>query len=286
MEGFIVGYPNSTISFAIPTASADGKYYSRYPSGQPGGGDTDTSAILLFEDFSGGTVGANVNQVDRFGSCTYSNTVVETGKTTSMACTASAGSTAFGYSFDLNVHGTYGDTLWFCVRMFRPTGYSDTANPWLKFFRMRTYPAGGGDLGYDDVYLYNDGTFHFIYEGVNSWQSITTTDADKPVTGVWETYDYMVVFDGTAAADGGNARVRFWKNRVLLGEVTDRVTLIGTGSYVSECHHSTYWNGGAPKNEILYVSEAAVAAKIAGVRDDTPYLATDANGLPLIALGT
>jgi hypothetical protein len=222
------------------------------------------------------------------GTYVISNTYADSG-TTSMRLDAFGGNTAFGYLLALPSSAQAGDTLWFSVRTYRPVGYSDSANPWLKFFRMHTFKSDGvSNGGYDDVYIFNDGTFHFIYEGAQIWEpgsDVSGWTGATPVIGAWETWDYAVTFDTTPKSQGGKAEVFFWKNKALVGHITDLATLAANNYKVSEIHHSSYWNGGAPQNQSLYVGRYAVAAKIVGLRDDTPFLTADSAGTPLIALG-
>lgn len=256
---------------------------------------TDLSKILRALSFSGGTVGANVNTVDRAGSCTYTSAFLEGSDTTSMALNSTAGSTSFGYSIDLS-SGEWarrGDTLWFSVRMFRPIGYVNFGSSHVKFFRFHVLTAASGHVGYNDVYLSQsneqtgastpNGSQNFIWEGAQNWENFDATTTTS--FGVWETWDYAVTFDTVAAASGGSALIRMWKNKVLLKTITDRATLTNTTDTVQEAHHTTYWNGGAPATQSLGVRLACVAGKIAGVRDDTQWMTTDSGGNFLVAAG-
>lgn len=268
------------------------------------GSSTNTAQILKYVSYTGGTNGANVSGANfsAYGTCKYSNAVVEGSDTTSMALSINAGQTAHGFAYMDPVNEAAcpkkGDTLWVSVRMFRPTGYSNQssgAGSHLKFFRIRTYNTGGGNgansPGYDDVYLASSGSssggssgsWQSFYEGTSIWNQITGP-GNEPVNNVWETYDWEVVFDNVAQASGGQGRIRFWRNKILLGEVS-RTTLTNATAFGQEVHYSTYWNGGAPQTQTMYINKVAIAIKKAGGRDDSSYLTTDSSGRPLIAVG-
>lgn len=257
-----------------------------------GGSSTNLAAIWRYTNFGVGQT-AGAAPVDSWigsvgGSYQISNSVGDAGPT-SLALAALAGNTNFGYYLQMTANAVPGDSLWYSVRTFAPTGYNYTATPYLKFLRYHTFttPTGnsGNNGGYDDIYHDNDGHFHFIYEGESVNENFAGgSTAFAPVNNVWETWDYRVVFGTVPLSSGGTADVYFWKNKVLIGRLQDRITMLGSGYSCREIHHSTYWNGGASQNQTLYIGRYAVAAKIAGLRDDTPFLNTDTNGYPLIAL--
>lgn len=262
------------------------------PSGQgytPASG-TNLAGIWRYMNFGSGQTSGSA-PVDSWigyigGTHPISNTFADLG-TTSMSLVAVNGSTGFGYLLGLPNNLVVGDTLWYSMRHYRPTGWLDTsAGGHVKFLRYHTFVTGGGNGGYDDIYLNNNGSYYFIYEGEqNPEDLIGGSTAFAPVTGVWETYDYKVVFDTSPVSTGGLAEISFWKNKTLISHITDRRTLNNSSDYCAEIHDRTYWNNGSPQNQTMYVGRYAVAAKIAGVRDDTSKLTTDAAGTRLIALG-
>lgn len=274
-----------------PTAAT-----SRYSAASSG--STDLANIWRYQDFGTGfTVGntPTASWMGLFGTAVVSNTFADLG-TTSMRLDAFSGNTSFGYYLALPTNLVEGDTLWFSARMYRPTGYSDvSAGGHLKFYRFHTFTSGAAHGGYIDMYLGTGGGFHFIYEGTqgNYGQPWVPDNNDAsggflgyaPTTGVWETYDMCAVMGHVPKDSGGLAEVWFWKGKNLVGHVTSRETMTLANYTCSEIHHTTYWNNGAPQNESLYIGRFAVAAKIAGVRDDTNLLTTDTSGNRLIAVG-
>jgi hypothetical protein len=188
-----------------------------------------------------------------------------------------------------------GGELWFRVRTFMPTGFSYNSTgegDHLKFFRFHTMSTSNSNEGYDDIYINPPGSnppFQFIYEGEQVWDYIGTlnglltgvltgTHTDQIVLGQWETYEYWVKFDTVAVKNGGQAEVRFWKNGALMADMTDRITLKTTDGYSDQTNLFTYWNGGAPQTEAMYVDDLELTT-------DTPS-AKDAAGHPYIGVGS
>ena len=96
----------------------------------------------------------------------------------------------------------------------------------------------------DDIYINPPGSevpLQFIYEGAHKWTKIgTQQDAIQPDS--WECYEYYLKLDDKSVADGGEARVRMWKNGKLLADITDRITLKKPDGYADGAFLFTYWN--------------------------------------------
>jgi hypothetical protein len=212
--------------------------------------------------------------------------------------TVSAGSTAYGQWGGVITHPAAvqrGGQLWFRVRTFMPVGFnynSTGEGDHLKFFRFHTLSPSNSNEGYDDIYINPAGSnppFQFIYEGEQVWDLIGTVagkltanvlgdNSDAIVLGQWETYEYWVKFDTVAVKNGGQAEVRFWKNGALMADMTDRITLSTSDGYSDQTNLFTYWNGGAPATESMYVDDLVLTT-------DTPS-AKDAAGHPFIGVGS
>ena len=146
----------------------------------------------------------------------------------------------------------------------------------LKFLRIHTLTAGGSNIGYNDLYFSAKSVttpFAFIYEGAPNWVTMGKLD-DLPVQDTWESYEMAVTLDTVPVANGGKARVRIWKNGELLKDITDRITLKHEDAYANRALLFTYWNGGAPKDQHMYVDEITVTNEVPSRRDSqgNPYI--------------
>ncbi len=175
-----------------------------------------------------------------------------------------------------------GGEAWFRVRVYWPSGFDYTApgaGGRLKFLRLHTQTSGGANIGYDDIYINGPGSnpqFQYIYETVDQWVPLGGA-AEQIKFNVWETYEFYVKFDTVPVSQGGQARVRFWKNGNLVRDISDKVTLSQSTGKIDSALLFTYWNGNAPKTQSLYVDDVVVTS-------DTPP-GRDAQGNPFIGLG-
>lgn len=156
-----------------------------------------------------------------------------------------------------------GETIWFLVHTYMPKEfdhYAYSAGNRLKFLRLQTLTATGNNIGYNDIYFDMKNVvnpFAYIYEGENAWVEIGGA-SDYPVKDTWESYEIAVTFDNVSVDKGGKAQVKFWKNGVLLKDITNRITLRDADAYSDRALLFTYWNGGSPKDQFMYADEIVV----------------------------
>lgn len=163
-----------------------------------------------------------------------------------------------------------GDEIWYKVSIFFPEGFDYNASPHLKFLRIRTPD------GHLDWYIDNEGTanpFKFIYEGEQVWSRFGGEE-DRIEFGKWETYEMYIKLDNVRSTEGGEAMVRVWKNGILLGTFLDRLTLADETTIANYALLFTYWNGGNPPAQYLYVDDIVITT-------DTPSQ-TDSQGNHMI----
>ena len=127
----------------------------------------------------------------------------------------------------------------------------------MKFLRFHTASANGANEGYNDWYITGshpeDSTpFKWIYEGEQRWVDVGNS-TDRIRRRVWETYEMYVRFDNVSVADGGMAIIRLWKNGRLIVEINNRKTLSASTTFSDLAYIFTYWNGGSPKTQSMYV---------------------------------
>lgn len=173
-----------------------------------------------------------------------------------------------------------GEDLWIRFRVYWPAGFDWSANPWLKFFRVHTRSPDVENEGYVDWYINNpqQGSgppFQIIKEIDDEWYPMGRNPQDNPKTGVWETYEVHYVFDSRPVSQGGRARIRAWKNGLLLTDIRTIRTLEGAASYAERFEFS-YWNGGAPKDQSWFVDDVVLTTVTPSDRD--------AAGNPMIGL--
>jgi hypothetical protein len=254
------------------------------------------NAWTISQNFDSSAVGASCGWDAGTGSTVSSGQAYS--PKNSCQLTVSAGDTAFGSWGGVITHPsnvTRGGQLWFRVRTYMPANFNYNSNSGgnrLKFFRFHTMSTSNANEGYDDIYINPKGSaepFQFIYEGEQVWDligtlngtltaALTGSKSENIMLGQWETYEYWVKFDTVSVQEGGQAEVRFWKNGALLADLTDRITLATSDGYSNQTNLFTYWNGGAPQTQSMYVDDLVLTT-------DTPA-AKDAAGHPYIGVGT
>ena len=294
---------NGTLS--IPVAAAGGVAIPPPPPPPPSGTSTQLTKILGYQSFNGGTVGKtpaasnptaavnwNLNDGGNPNSAisTYSTDYLDTGFATVMKQALAQGQAIptwgsgwdYGLSKGQNGPLSMGDEIWFSMRVCFAPGFAFTTNDgFLKWMRVNTQSSSGSSVGYNDL-LWQPSPASWIsnFEGNAVLHQLGTGPA--PVLGVWETYDFYVKLGNTAAT----GLARMWKNKVQVGTDWAFQTLVNATDQSAMCFNGTYWNGGNAKTQSVYTSMTAIAVNCkASGRQDVQYLATDANGKALIALG-
>ena len=212
-----------------------------------------------------------------------------TAATGSKSCkfAVTAGGTAFGAGFVLPNIMRKNDEAWVRFRIFFPSGFdygSYSSGNRLKFIRWTTTDSSGGNAGYMDWYINNPGAnppFQATreFDNCTSWNEcwqLFGTASNKPNHGVWETYEMYVKFDDKAVDQGGTGRVRAWKNGELIGDLTKRPTMPNSTDTIESIKIFTYWNGGAPKTQHLFLDDLVSTNVTPSARDShgNPYIGT------------
>ncbi|MCF6236499.1 MAG: polysaccharide lyase [Gammaproteobacteria bacterium] len=163
-----------------------------------------------------------------------------------------------------------GDEVWVKIRTFMPENFDYTTNFTLKFLRFHIATAGGGHLGYTDIYINNDGTYRYQNELYTTDNSVAIFGSENPVKkGVWETYVYHVRYSTV------NPLVQLYKHIGESGFTDDGKPIGGSLKLIFEEKSDytlkkptdkvkhfllfTYWNGNSPKTQSMYVDDLQVS---------------------------
>lgn len=178
-----------------------------------------------------------------------------------------------------------GSEIWVRVHTFFPEEFdydSDGEGSKVKFLRVHTMgeedgkrgSCVGANEGYNDWYLhpttklFGDEAYGFIKECQGKWRFFGSFKNGISIKkGVWETYEMYLKLDNVAASNGGQGLVRVWRNEELLGEFRDIRTLMTSKSYAVSLLMFTYWNGGSPKSQHMYMDDLIVTNERPGSQD-------------------
>ena len=181
-----------------------------------------------------------------------------------------------------------GDEAWIRFRLYLPLDFdygAYSAGNKLKFIRMTVRDTSNDSIvGRLDWYWHREGStskFGKILERdkctTDCWETFGGANAEQ-VRGVWETYEMYAKFDHVSVNDGGEGRVRVWKNGILMADLTDRPTMWPGSDEVSSMMIFSHWNGGSPKAQHLYFEDLIATNEVPG--------SSDAAGNPYIGVGS
>jgi len=153
-----------------------------------------------------------------------------------------------------------GSEVWVRLWVYWPSSFQFTASPWMKFLRLHNRTGSGDNGGYNDLYVDNaDGTtsvLRTIKEFDDVW---AVYDGPKLPRDTWERYEMYLFIDDKSVDDGGQGRVRIWRNDELIFNRTDVPTITEAQGTINSFYLFTYWNNENPPNNHLYVDDLVVA---------------------------
>jgi len=272
----------------------------------PGNVETDLTQILVYENMSNVPIGQPWDDHVPFGVSITIGSQEVTPLTSDRVgmnemLEGAEGYGRWGFDYTQGLSAREGDEVWFRVYYLMPIGYdhySYGGGNRLKWFRMGcSQIIGGHNTGTNGINFdfkensrflhYKEGPTDTDEPDYSYWNPMGTFDGSKLYAdGNWHSYEYYILH----SKDPAIGHVRYWIDGKLMGTVT-RATLtdpVKAGTEANGPYHcnrlyfQTYWNGGSPKTQRAYFDNVAIAVKIAGVRDDTPYLAVDETGYPYI----
>ena len=178
-----------------------------------------------------------------------------------------------------------GDEIWVRIRTFMPAEFdynSYSTGSRLKFLRVHTKSKSNENHGYLDWYInpyprIDDDMgfstpFTYVYEGNNRMYRVGSDPQDSIKLGTWETYEFYISLDNISAKEGGNGKIRMWKDGRLLMGLNEQT--LKTADTISEATYIfTYWNGGTPKDQQMYVDDVLITNEVPSGRDErgNPY---------------
>ena len=240
------------------------------------GFSANVAAWTETRNFNGGPIGEKVN-LGAGGRSVYDDEhVLEGDRAAKM--TALEGDTGFGQWGGVINHPAplhQGDEIWFRVSFYFPEGfdyYSYGEGGRLKVFRVHMSTPDGAHHGYSDVLIDRpDSPWAWIFGLEGSGQGLSgigTKKEDLPKFERWETYEWYMKFDPVSKADGGQAIIRFWKNGKLVKEITDKKTMRESTDVADSALLFTYWNGGSPKTQSLWVDDMVLTSDKPAAKDE------------------
>lgn len=232
------------------------------------------------EDFDNGSVGKSVQSTgamdDAAGGTVYSADRSVTGSMSAKMSIAGGveGFGSWGGILNFPSKLVSGDSFWVQFFMFIPSSFSikTPGNGSLKFLRVRTATPSGGNGGFNDFQMMDDGTstdavYRFIKEGVANgpdygWFNIASASERGKLLprDRWFKVELALRFGVSPMSEGGMSYVRLWIDDNLVWNGASVQTLAGSGDVADALYMFTYWNGNAPKSQSLYIDSLVMTS--------------------------
>lgn len=172
-----------------------------------------------------------------------------------------------------------GDEIWYRLYAYFPSGFNFNGAPVVKFMRIHVAGPGGSNNGWTSLFFdggVNGGELKVDHE-VNHSAFFKSSPNNGNVasisTGKWSAYELYIKFSATP----GKGIIRVWKDGALKLEDKKAPTFKSSGDSAGRALIGTYWNGGSPKSQKMYIDDVVWTSQTPSNRD--------AKGNPFIGLG-
>lgn len=163
------------------------------------------------------------------------------------------------------------DEIWLRASIYIPADFSfETDTGSLKFIRLRQKKADGSHTGYLDNLIAmesKDYVLTLLKEGQNKLFRFGNRGQQDLPRGEWFDFEVYAYLDDIPTSQGGRAIVRAWLGNELLTENTSVQTITDATTEMLSAYFFTYWNGGAPKSQHLFMDNIIITNEKPNNRD-------------------
>ncbi|MBW2458997.1 MAG: hypothetical protein JRI68_31145 [Deltaproteobacteria bacterium] len=251
-------------------------------SGVGGGGGAGGSATFepyFFDDFESYTDGASLSGFDPFdaaGRTTATTEQAYRGQQSARMAIQEGDNGGFGQwggVIPINPALPKGAEVWVKLWIWWPTSFQFTASPWMKFLRLHNRTGAGENGGYNDLYVDNADDTTSVLRTIKEVHDVWDVyDGPSIPRDTWERYEMYLFIDDQSIDDGGQGRVRIWRDDELIFDRTDVPTITEDQGTINSLYIFTYWNNETPPNNHVYVDDLVIAT------DGSPPPNSDSQG--------
>lgn len=178
----------------------------------------------------------------------------------------------WGGAIDLPTPLRKDQEVWVSLEMFIPNDFEISTNTGsLKFVRLRfKSPEGKHEGSLDNLIRMQNqtsGVMTLLKEDQMLLAHYGERGQDDIPIGQWVRFEMYTYLHNVPKAKGGKALVRAWLNGKLLTEEERVRTISESASYMDGLFLFTYWNGGAPKTQSMYVDNIIITSDTPSNRD-------------------
>ncbi|MCA9629730.1 MAG: hypothetical protein KC766_18775 [Myxococcales bacterium] len=155
---------------------------------------------------------------------------------------------------------TKGQEVWVRLQVRWPSEFQFTASPWMKFLRLHSTRAGGGNAGYNDLYIDQADSTQSVLRTIKEAHDVWAVyDGPQIPRDQWESYEMYLFIDDQSVESGGQGRVRIWRDDALIFDRTDVPTIVEAAGTIDYFYLFTYWNNEKPPNNHCYIDDLVIA---------------------------
>ncbi len=172
---------------------------------------------------------------------------------------------------------TRGGEVWVRLRVYWPTSFEFSASPWMKFIRLHNKSGSTGNAGYNDLYIDQADKTTSVLRCIKEIHDIWAIyNGPKIPRNQWETYEMYLFVDNTSVDNGGQSRMRIWRDTELIFDRTDVPTISDPNGVIDYLYLFTYWNNENPPDNYVYIDDLVIAT------GDSPPPQRDAYDHPFV----
>ncbi|MGE0326745.1 MAG: hypothetical protein AB7K71_06820 [Polyangiaceae bacterium] len=247
-------------------AGSSGSAASGGASGSGTGGTTSDFKPYFFDDFEGYGDGASLSNnqpFDAAGRSTASSEVAFRGAQSARMEIRTGDAGGFGKwggIIPIKPALKKGQEVWVRLQVLWPQSFQFSAAPWMKFLRLHSTKADGGNAGYNDLYVDQADSTQSVLRTIKEVHDVWAVyDGPKLPRDRWESYEMYLFIDDQAVDDGGAGRVRIWRDDTLIFDRTDVPTIVAAAGTIDYFYLFTYWNNEEPPDNHCFVDDLVIA---------------------------
>lgn len=262
----------------VATGGAGGVGASAGSGGEQTGGSLPFEPYF-FDDFEGYANGASLSGFQPFdaaGRTTASNEQAHRGAQSARMAILSGDGGGFGQwggILPISPALPKGSEVWVRLWIYWPASFEFSAEPWMKFLRLHNQTGAGDNGGYNDLYVDQADSTSSVLRTIKEVHDVWAVyDGPSLPRDAWERYEMYLFIDEQSVDEGGEGRVRIWRDDELIFDRTDVPTITAADGVIDSFFLFTYWNNETPPDNHLFVDDLAIATSAA----PPPFV--DANG--------
>jgi hypothetical protein len=235
-----------------------------------GTGEGSTTGVewvpYFFDDFEGYGDGASLSNFapfDAAGRTTATTEAAHRGQQSARMAIAAGDGGGFGQwggVLAIDPAVARGGEVWVRLWVRWPSAFEFSASPWMKFLRLHARAADGSNAGYNDLYVDRADETTSVLRTIKEIHDVWAVyDGESLPRDTWERYEMYLFVDDVPVDDGGDARVRIWRDDTLIFDRTDVPTITEEGGVIDYFYLFTYWNDEMPPDNHCHVDDLVIA---------------------------